>query len=139
MNIGLELRRQVINMRTLVYVEGNNNDLTNVLNIIKEKWPHHPNEFRYSLSTDIYGCKELISTFHTIFNEAIINPTIVTNEVVLLQEISLDNTSENTTELFIVNGEYNFYNIKKYYPNIRPANNIMKMYLSGTFDDFLGD
>lgn len=24
MNIGLELRRQVVNMRTLVYVEGNN-------------------------------------------------------------------------------------------------------------------
>lgn len=129
-------------MRTIVYVEGNSNDLNNVLNIIKDTWHRDSCDFLYSLSSDLLSCKEMISEFHEISNATIINPIILTNEVILLQEVQIEPTMEDTNEVFIVNykdDRYNFYNIKKYYPNIRKVNNIMKMYLSGTFNDFLGD
>lgn len=129
-------------MRTIVYVEGNSNDLNNVLNIIKDTWHRDSCDFLYSLSSESLSCKEMISEFHEISNTIIINPIIVTNEVILLQEVQIEPTMEDTNEVFIVNykdDRYNFYNIKKYYPNIRKVNNIMKMYLSGTFNDFLGD
>ena len=129
-------------MRTLVYVEGNSNDLNNVLNIIKDTWHKDPHDHFYSLSAEMYGCKELISEFHEISNAPIINPIIITNEVILLQEVQMEPTPEDTNEVFIVNyknDKYNFYNLKKHYPNIRKVNNIMKMYLSGLFEDFLGD
>lgn len=129
-------------MRTVVYVEGNSNDLNNVLNIIKDTWHRDSCDFLYSLSSESISCKEMISEFHEISNTIIINPIIVTNEVILLQEVQIEPTMEDTNEVFIVNykdDRYNFYNIKKYYPNIRKVNNIMKMYLSGTFNDFLGD
>ena len=129
-------------MRTIVYVEGNSNDLNNVLNVIKDTWHRDSCDFLYSLSSESLSCKEMISEFHEISNTIIINPIIVTNEVILLQEVQIEPTMEDTNEVFIVNykdDRYNFYNIKKYYPNIRKVNNIMKMYLSGTFNDFLGD
>lgn len=129
-------------MRTIVYVEGNSNDLNNVLNIIKDTWHRDSCDFLYSLSSESLSCKEMISEFREISNTIIINPIIVTNEVILLQEVQIEPTMEDTNEVFIVNykdDRYNFYNIKKYYPNIRKVNNIMKMYLSGTFNDFLGD
>lgn len=129
-------------MRTVVYVEGNSNDLNNVLNIIKDTWHRDSCDLIYSLSSELFSCKEMISEFHEISNVTIINPIIVTNEVILLQEVQMEPTVEDLNEVFIVNyknDKYNFYNIKKYYPNIRKENNIMKMYLANIFEDFLGE
>lgn len=129
-------------MRTVVYVEGNSNDLDNVISIIRDTWHRDSCDFLYSLSSNVLSCKEMISEFREISNATIINPIIVTNEVILLQEVQMEPTVEDTNEVFIVNyknDKYNFYNLKKYYPNIRKVNNIMKMYLSGLFEDFLGD
>ena len=55
---------------------------------------------------------------------------VVTNAVHLLGLIALDGASRDLDELWFAH-ENEFINVFDIYPNIRPVNNLMKMYMSG--------
>ena len=61
-----------------------------------------------------------------------LNPIVITNDVLLLNEISVDYREEDWDELYLWNDK-GIINAKEIYPNIRAENNLLKMYICGMF------
>lgn len=117
----------------IVYIEGNDNDVVAAYERYEQE-EKTENESVCCIRAGFgYRCCEgwfALAHEHTRYNKVV----IVTNAVHLLQLISLDGKNKDKDELwFIRDGK--FVNVYDIYPNIRPVNNLMKMYMGNLFEE----
>lgn len=137
--------------RKLIYIEGSDSQT------IDFYYKYLYNDKYKDLIQDTYeridlicagdGCKECKSNFDYLCiqaemyidnNQENLIHTIITNQLELLEELSINSdinpmySFNRKDELWLlVDNQY--YNIEEIYPNIRPENNLRKMYLTDMF------
>ena len=128
-------------MIKLVYVEGCDNDVTNVSQMIdscKEGGPLDMNSICiYAGITGARKARDQMIRFH----QEGVDILVITNMVILLERIAIDVTNPNSDQLYIAKTKcyksghvISLYNVQEVYPNIRLSQNLMKMYMADLFE-----
>ena len=128
-------------MIKLVYVEGDDNDVTNVAQLIDNCKAGGPLDMNsiciYAGMTGTRKAREQMIHFH----QEGVDILVITNMVILLERIAIDVTNPESDQLYIAKIKYyksgsviSLYNVQEVYPNIRLSQNLMKMYMADLFE-----
>jgi hypothetical protein len=128
-------------MIKLVYVEGSDDDVTNVAQFIDSCKAGGPLDMNsmciYAGMIGTRAARDQMIYFH----QEGIDILVITNMVILLERIAIDVTNPDSDQLYIAKVKYyekgnviSLYNVQEVYPNIRLSQNLMKMYMADLFE-----
>ena len=137
--------------RKLIYIEGSDKETIDFYN----EYFHNDSYANYMQGIDERvdlicagdGCRECQSNFDYFCIQAEmyidekqqdLTHTIITNQLELLEELSINNDTNpvysfNRKDELWLFVDSRYYNAQEVYPNIRPVNNLRKMYLTDMF------
>ena len=128
-------------MIKLVYVEGNDREVSEVEQFIKKTGYDGLCDMNsiciYAGLTGTRKARDLMIHFH----QKDIDILVITNMVILLERIAIDVPNPDSDQLYITKMKYygeayhiSLYNVQEIYPNIRLSQNLMKMYMADLFE-----